>query len=188
MSTGTGVQVVVNLFEKTINFTVNILLQLAYRVEGGRGLSTEGYMSNRHESIERGFRTWVTEQKLLFVRFQIYDPKSNEAYEIVQVDLKYLDDPIEKVVKPPVDPLEALMKQLKKLPSDAKFSVIVRNEEGASEVPGWSPAKFKDLIGGVSKEIVVGDEEHGFGHVTGRVVYTISNWEKQLDQHNEVNR
>jgi hypothetical protein len=35
MSTGTGVQVVVDLFEKTINFTVNILLQLAYRVEGG---------------------------------------------------------------------------------------------------------------------------------------------------------
>src|SRR5688500_13705775 len=80
MSTGTGVQVMVDLLEKTVNYTVNILLQLAYRVEGGRGLSGAGYMSQLHETIERGFRTWVSEQKLLFVRFQLYDPTSNEAY------------------------------------------------------------------------------------------------------------
>jgi hypothetical protein len=64
MSTGTGVQVMVDLLEKTVNYTVNILLQLAYRIEGGRGLSDAGYMSRLHETIERGFRTWVSEQKL----------------------------------------------------------------------------------------------------------------------------
>ena len=77
-------------------------------------------------------------------------------------------------------------KPLKKLPKDAKFSIIVKNAPGASEVPGWVPSKFKSHIGGVSQEIEVGDEDHGFGHIKGRVVYRISNWEKQLDQPNEV--
>jgi hypothetical protein len=44
-------------------------------------------------------------------------------------------------------------------------------------------------MGGVSEEIEVGDEEHGFGHVMGRVVYTLSNWGgKQQDQNNGVNK
>jgi hypothetical protein len=189
MSTGTGVQVMVDLLEKTVTYTVNILLQLAYRVEGGRGLSGEGYMSRLHETIERGFRTWVSEQKLLFVRFQLYDPTSNEAYEVVQVNLTYTTDPHEEVVKPPIEQLEALMKKLKKLPPDAKFGVIVQNAPGASEVPGWSPAAFKELMGGVSEEIEIGDKEHGFGHVWGKVVYTISNWDRQQqDQHNGVQK
>jgi hypothetical protein len=128
----------------------------------------------------------VAEQTLLFVRFELYDPKSNKAYEVVQVDLTYLADPIEKVVRPPIEQLEGLMRSLKKLPSDAKFNVIVKTAPGASDVPGWSRAAFKELIGGVSEEIEVGDEEHGFGHVTGKVVYTISNWSKeQQDQHPE---
>jgi hypothetical protein len=81
------------------------------------------------------------------------------------------------------------MKKLQKLPSDAKFGVIVQNAPGASEVSGWQPAAFKELMGGVSEEIEVGDEEHGFGHVMGRVVYTLSNWGgKQQDQNNGVNK
>ena len=145
-------------------------------------------MSRLHEIIERGFRTWVSEQKLLFVRIQIYDPTSNQAYELVQVNLTYTTDPIEAVKPPPIEQLEALMKKLKKLPSDAKFGVIVQNAPGASEVPGWSPAAFKELMDGVSEEIVVGDEEHGFGHILGKIVYTISNWGgKQQNQHFGVN-
>jgi hypothetical protein len=189
MSTGAGVHVTVDLLEKTVNYTVNILLQLAYRVEGGRGLSSAGYMSRFHEIIERGFRTWVSEQKLLFVRFQLYDPTSNEAYEVVQVNLTYTADLHEKVVKPPIEQLETLMKKLKKLPPDAKFGVIVQNAPGASEVPGWQPAEFKKLMGGVAEEIKVGDEKHGFGHVLGEIIYTISNWDRQQqDQHNGVQK
>ena len=184
MSTGTSVTVGVNLLEKAITYTVNVLFQLGYRLEGGRGLSGGGYMSRLHDVLERGFTTWVAEQKLLFVRFELYSSQSNKAYEYVQVDLTYLADPIERVVKAPVEQLEGIMKKLKTLPSDAKFNVIVKTAPGASDVPGWSRAEFKELIGGVAEEIVVGDEEHGFGHVTGKVVYTISNWSnEQQDQY-----
>jgi hypothetical protein len=189
MSTGVGVQVMVDLLEKTVTYNVNILLQLAYRIEGGRGLSGAGYMSRLHETIERGFRTWISEQKLLMVRFELYNPASNEAYEVAQVDLTYTAEPTEKVVKPPIEQLETLMKKLTKLPADATFNVIVRNAPGASEVPGWTPSAFKELMGGVSEEIEVGNEEHGFGHVWGKVVYLISNGaRKQQDQHNGVNK
>ena len=188
MSTGTGVSVIVDLFEKTITYTVNVLFQLGYRIEGGRGLSGGGYMFRFHTVLERGFTTWLSEGTLLFIRFELYDPKSGQAYEVVQVNLTYLEDPIERVVKVPIEQLESLMKKLSKLPSDAKFNVIVKTAPGASEVPGWSRSAFKELMGGISEEIEVGDEDHGFGHVKGKVVYTISNWEKQQNQLNEVDR
>ena len=189
MSTGTSVKVTVNLLEKAITYTVNVLFQLGHRIEGGRGLSGGGYMSRSHSHLERGFTTWVSEQTLLFVRFELYSSQSNKAYEYVQVNLTYLADPIERVVRAPIEQLEGIMKKLRKLPSDAKFNVIVKTAPGASEVPGWSRAEFKPLIGPVAEEIEVGDEEHGFGHITGKVVYTISNWsEDQQDQHNEVIR
>jgi hypothetical protein len=49
MSTGTSVTVSVNILEKAITYTVNVLFQLGYRIEGGRGLSGGGYMSRLHD-------------------------------------------------------------------------------------------------------------------------------------------
>ncbi len=189
MSTGTALKVTVNLLEKAVNYTVNILMQLGYRIESGRGLSGAGYMSGEHEVIERGFRTWITEQKLLRVRFQIYDPKTDKAYEVVEANLTYTADSREKVVKPPIEQLEAAMKKLQKLPSDAKFGVIVQCAPGYSEVPGWTTGEFKELMGGLSEEIEVGTEAHGFGPIWGRIIYRIGNWGgKQQDQYRGARR
>jgi hypothetical protein len=147
MSTGTVVRLVVDLIQKEINFTVNTLLQMAYRIESGRGLSSDGYMSRRHQSIERGLRAWVTEQTLVAVMFEIFDPQADEAYERGEVTLTYAADPIED-------------EQVVKL------------------------TRLRDLKGGVAEEIEVG-EEYGFGHMKGKVVYTIGNWDgHQQDQHN----
>jgi hypothetical protein len=188
MTTGAGVKVVVDLLQKEITYTVNILLQMAYRIESGRGLSGEGYMSRTHEIIERGFRTWVTEQKLQSVHFEIYDPQSDKAYEVGNVYLTYIADPVEQVVKPPIEQLESLFTKLKKLPPGAQFRVVVHNAPGYSEVPGWYLTTLKDLMGGVAEEIEVGDEKHGFGRMWGKVVYTIGNWGgKQQDQHKGAN-
>ena len=67
MSTGTVVKLNVDLIQKETNYTVNTLLQMGYRIESGRGLSSDGYMSRSHENIEKGFRAWVTEGTLLGV-------------------------------------------------------------------------------------------------------------------------
>jgi hypothetical protein len=170
--------------QKEINYMVNILLQMMYRIEYGRGLSKAGYMARTHEIIERGLRTWLTEQKLQTVFIEIYDPTADKSYERGEVTITYTADPTEKVVKPPVEKLEKLFKKLKKLPPGAQFRIVVNNAPGYSEVPGWYSTTLKDFMGGVAEEIEVDDEAHGYGRLWGRLVLKIGNWDgNQHSQH-----
>jgi hypothetical protein len=134
-------------------------------------------MARNHEIIERGFRTWLTEEKLQKVHFELYDPDSDHAYEVGVVSLEYIADPREEVVKPPIDELEKLFQKLRKLPPGAKFRVVVTTAPGASEVEGWYPTTLRPLLGGVKEDIEVGS--HGFGHVSGKTRYLIGNWDGQ---------
>jgi hypothetical protein len=96
----------------------NTLLQISYRIEAGR-VQTGHSMADYQEVIERGFRTWLAEEKLLRVHFELFSPQSNQAYEVCVVELTYSTDPREEVVKPPIEELEALFTKLEKLPSCA---------------------------------------------------------------------
>jgi hypothetical protein len=135
-------------------------------------------MSRTHQIIENGFRAWLAEEKLLDVRFEIFDPHSDKAYEVCVVALEYVADPNEDdanvVKKPPIEQLEALCTRLPQLPEDAKFRVMVHTAPGASEVEGWYPTVGKELMGGVKEDIEVGGG-HGFAHIKGKTRYLISN-------------
>ena len=123
------------------------------------------------------------------VTYELFDPQLDAAYEHGKVSLTYTADPNEKVVKPPIEQLESLFQKLEKLPSGAKFRVVVHTAPGASDVPGWQPTQLRELKGGVAQAIEVGDEEYGFGRIKGKVVYTIGNWSgQQHHQHNGCNK
>jgi hypothetical protein len=176
MST-TMIKLEVNILQKSFTYMTNTLLQIGYRIEHGRGL-TGGYMTRLHEVIERGFRTWLTEEKLQIVHFEIFDRSSDKAYEVGKVSLEYTADPTEEdlvVKKPPLEELETLFKRLRQLPPGAQFRVVATTAPGASKVEGWEPTRLRELLGGVSEEIEIGDG-HGFGNVRGRTRYLIGNY------------
>jgi hypothetical protein len=173
MSATTVLKLGVDLLEKSVNFAVNCLILLGYRIEAERGL--KGYMTRNQEWIERGIRTWVSEQKLLSLHYEIYDEESDKAYERCQIDLKYFTNPQgQEVVKPPVEQLEALLRQLEKLPPTARFRVVAMKAPGASEVEGWVPTTLREFLDGDPEDIEVGDKEHGFGHIWSRIVYKVA--------------
>jgi hypothetical protein len=163
-------------------YMANSLLQIGYRIEHGRGLSGDGYISRHHEILERGFRTWLAEQKLLSVHVEIFDPESDLAYEVGKVLLEYSTNPREEAVKPPIEQLEEILARLESLPPGAKLRVVAMRAAGASIVPGWQPATLKALIGGVSEELDVGDGPHGFGHIVGKIRYVIGKWGKPKEE------
>jgi hypothetical protein len=169
-----------NLVEKSVTYMANTLLQMGYRIEHGR-VPGSRYMSRTHQIILIGFTTWLAEEKLLDITFEIYDPQSDKAYEVGVVEMEYLADPNEEnVVKPPIEQLEALFTRLQKLPDGAQFRVVVNTAPGASEVEGWYPTTLKELMGGVKEDIDVGDS-HGFGPIKGKTRYRISNWDEKGD-------
>src|SRR5437773_629163 len=87
MTTTTKLKIGVELLEKSTIYTSNIVTQIGYRIENGRGL--RGYMQANQEWIERGIQTWLGEQKLLSAHYEIYDPETDKAYERCQIDLTY---------------------------------------------------------------------------------------------------
>jgi hypothetical protein len=137
--------------------------------------------ANQHW-IEAGVRTWLTEQTLRKVRFEMYSPQSDQAYEYCDVEISYLDDPREEVVKPPIEELEALFTRLEKLPPQAKFRVVVTTAPGASHVDGWAPTTLRELAGGVKEVHEVGTEGHGYGPINGRTSLWVSNWYTQPEK------
>jgi hypothetical protein len=152
----------------------NCLIQIGFRIENGRGLG--GYMCQNLECIERGFKTWLGEQKLLSAHYEIYDPSTDKAYERCQIDLHYITDANEQVVKPPIEQLETLLKTLDRLPPGAQLRVVAMRAPGASIVEGWYPTELKPFFGGSSEDIHVGDTDHGFGHIWGRICYRVGKW------------
>lgn len=176
----TMIKLEVNILQKSIVYMTNTLLQLGYRIEHGRGVAG-GYMARYHEVIERGFRTWLTEEKLQVVHFEVFDRRSDKAYEVGQVSLEYTADPNEEdlvVKKPPIEQLETLFKRLRQLPPGAQFRVVATTAPGASEVVGWYPTTLRPLLGGVKEDIDIG-EGHGYGNVRGKTRYLIGNWDGQ---------
>jgi hypothetical protein len=177
MSTTTIVKVGVNLFEKAMVYMVNCLMQIGFRIEHGR-VQGGHYMTDLMEIIERGLRVWLTEQKLLKVIFELSPPASEEAYERCTVEISYITDPTEEVLKPPIEQLEDLMSRLAKLPADAQFGLLVTLAPGYTEVPGWGPpTTLKELMGGVKEEYAVGTDGYGYGPIKGTIVYTVANWQ-----------
>jgi hypothetical protein len=171
MSTTTVLKLGVNLMMKSTIFMTNCLTQIGYTIENGRGLG--GYMCQNQEWIERGFQTWLGEQKLLSAHFEIYDPSTDKAYERCQIDLHYTTEATEQVVKPPIEQLETLLKKLDKLPPGAQMRVVAMKAPGASAVEGWYPTELKPFISGDTEDIEVGDKEYGFGHTWGKIVYKV---------------
>jgi hypothetical protein len=172
MTTTTKLKIGVNLLEKSTIYTSNCITQLGYRIENGRRLP--GYMQANQEWIERGIQTWLGEQKLLSAHYEIYDPATDKAYERCQIDLTYIFDAREEVVKPPIEELDALLRKLPKLPPGAKIRIVVTKAPGASDVKGWYKTELRPFVGGSTEDITVGDNAHGFGHIWGRVVYKVA--------------
>jgi hypothetical protein len=132
-------------------------------------------MMKHHQSLEEAFRTWIAEQTLQTMHYEIYDPSSDTAYEVGVVSLDYFADPNEEVVKPPVSELEQLLARLNTLPAGAQFRCVVTTAPGATKIPGWTSTRLKDLMGGTKEDVSVGS--FGFGHAQGSLVYRIGNWD-----------
>jgi hypothetical protein len=176
-TTTTSVKMKVNLFERAAVYQVNSLLQLLFRTEHFR-IQGGHFMTDYLEIIERGLKTWLTEQTLERVYCEIYSPHKGTAYERLEAVIDYVDNPTEEVVKAPVGELEELMGKLAKLPADATLRVLVSVKEGHTVVEGWGfPDRLKDFEGGVKEEHQIGKEEgHGYGPVKSRMTYYVSNW------------
>ncbi len=181
MSMTTTITVGVNILTQAITYQCNTLLQMGYLIEHGR-VQGGHHMVDYQEVFERGLMAWLTEQKLERVHFELYSPQSNTAYERCEVEISYLADPREEVVKPPIAQLEELFTRLEKLPADAQFRLVVSTAPGASAVPGWAPTTLRDFSGGVKETHAVGGEGHGYGPISGRTSYIVANWNGQVDK------
>ena len=113
------------------------------------------------------------------VCFELFDRAADKAYEVFTVDINYLTDPHEEVIKPPVEQLEDVLKKLRQLPPGAQFRVVAMRAPGFTHVDGWYPTRLRELKGGVAEQIEVGDKDFGYGFAMGKITYKGGNWDGQ---------
>jgi hypothetical protein len=165
------VEVSVNVMEKSVTYMANTLFQMAFRVAKDRGLPAELIVRNR-DSLERGFFTWLAEQSLLSLHFEIVAPDGSKALERWDVSFDYSADPDLEVRKPPVEEIGDVCRRLRALPPGTWYRLIVHTKPDASKVDGWTPTTFKPFTAS-REEALPG---WGFGHIGGKAFCREGTW------------
>jgi hypothetical protein len=165
------VEVSVNVMEKSVTYMANTVFQLGYRIAKGRGLSPE-YITRSRDILERGFFTWLAEQTLLSLHFEIISPEGAKALERWDVSFAYSASPNLEVRKPPVDEVERVCAKLRSLPPGTYYRVLVTTKPGASKVEGWNDASFLPFTQAKEQDL----SGWGYGHIGAKLMYREGTW------------
>ena len=171
MSVLTIETVEVNLITQSAIALANMVFRVLLEIARERGLSS-GYLADGREVVEKGLFTWLAEEALILVRFEVSFPESDKALEVFELGFEYVDDGSEDLIKPDIEHLRDFCRQLNSLPVGAEYEVKVSHEPWASEVEGWVPCTFKEVD--VEREDVLGD--FGYGAIGGHLTYQGSVW------------
>jgi len=166
-----GVGVGVNIVEKSVTYVSNTVIQLLFRIAHKRGLDPS-YIQGNLDVIEKGLRTWLSEQKLRALLLQVFVADKDDALENWETMFEYYADPKEEVRKPPVQEIEKACEGLAKLPPGATYRIFASLDPDATEVDGWVPGTPKSLVAALEKVF----EDWGFGQVGAKVRYQGGNW------------
>lgn len=160
------VGVVIDTFTKSVNFQVNMLMQLGLHLVKERGLSPR-YIISQRATLEAGMFTWLTEQSLLGFSYEIYDPTNHVALERFDIDFVYSNEPDSSVRPLNRQKISDVCRKLTALPPGTEYRVIVQTAPGATDVEGWEPTEYLPL--GESVDIEIG--EHGYGNIGAKLIY-----------------
>ncbi|MBD9395349.1 HORMA domain containing protein [Acidovorax sp. ACV01] len=114
-----------------------------------------------HKVLHAGIKRWIESEHLDFVTLEIYHPKTNALIKRWDIAVTYSWS--SEAGNFWVDP-EALRYAISKeglLPSEALYSVIVKNKVGRPDVDGWSATEFRSTDGMVRQSIGTGVEHNG---------------------------
>ncbi|MBA5868336.1 MAG: hypothetical protein GDA67_16710 [Nitrospira sp. CR1.3] len=160
------VGVVIDTLTKSVNFQVNMLLQLGLHLVKERGLSPT-YIIKHRTTLEAGLFTWLTEQSMLGFSYEIYDPANQVALERFDIAFAYSNEPDSKVRPLDRQRISEVCRKLTTLPPGTEYRVIVQTAPGAAVVEGWEPTEYLPL--GDSVDIEIG--EHGYGNIGAKLIY-----------------
>jgi len=165
------VEVSVNVMERSVTYMANTLFQLAFKIARERGLPPDYITANR-DILERGFFTWLAEQTLQSLHFEIVSPDSRKALERWDVSFDYSADPDPDVRKPPIEELASVCKKLRSLPHGTYYRILVTTKPGASKVEGWYDTSFMPFTAS-RKEALPG---WGYGNIGANLWYREGTW------------
>lgn len=160
----------VNLITTSATAVTNMIFRVLLDIARERGLSSN-YLADRREVIEKGLFTWLSEEAMKFLRFEVSFPDSNKALEVFELNFEYIANGNRELQKPDIQRLHEFCAALDALPQGAQYVIKVQNESWASQVEGWVPSTFKEVDGG-RRELT----EFVYGSIAASVSYRRGNW------------
>jgi len=172
MSVLTIESVEVNLITTSATAVTNMIFRVLLDIARERGLSSS-YLADLREVIQKGLFTWLSEEALKFLRFEVSFPNSNKALEVFELHFEYIANGSRELQKPNIQRLHEFCSQLAALPQGVQYVIKVHNESWASQVEGWVPTTFKE-VDGDSRDLEGGG--FAYGSIAASVSYRGSKW------------
>lgn len=165
------VRVSVNVMTKSVNYVVNTIFLLAFRITKWRGLPPH-YLASNRDIIERGLFTWLAEQTLEQLHIEVISPDSSRALERWDMAFIYSADPDPEVGQPAMGDVESLCRKLRALPPGTQYRLLVQTKPGASDVEGWRESQFLPFTAAREQDLT----QWGYGNIQGRLMYREGTW------------
>lgn len=159
-------EIAVNTVQKSVTYIANTMFQVFIRITSERHLGP-GYITQNREIIENGLFVWLAEQTLEWACLEVFCPGIDQALERWDFQFSYVHTVQTELDRPPINGMTELCQKLRSLPTHAKYRIVVTTARGATEVPGWSPTKLRDLDESESQEL----EAWGYGNVSVKLTY-----------------
>src|SRR5712691_2542075 len=141
-----------NILLQSMNMIVNSVMEVLLEITYLRKLDPADLL-RRRKGMEEVMYVWLHEQSLRGVLFEVSLPGSTNALEHWDTSLTYRDTPDSEVKRAPTEELKRFGQTLKALPPGSSYNIIMRLAPNAREIPGWGPAKRKNINPTVEKHI-----------------------------------
>lgn len=145
VKTSTRTSVRANVASRSFTWVSNELVRCITEVVVGRGLSLD-YVHQHHDTLFKGFRTWLSLHKLKAAVLEIYDTGTDKLVEKCPFQISYQAEAVngEEKFHTDIDKLKAALAALPPLRPGCKYRILADLEDNAPDVPGWAPSRYRD--------------------------------------------
>lgn len=158
--------VTVNTFTHSVVYVTDNVLKSLKDIIQASGLDPT-WITDNWKFLSDGFNTWMGSKHLEKVELEIYDPSTDKLIIRWDIDICYGwssgDDGSFWV---DTDQLKYAIKKAGIVPSEARYTLNVRNKPDRPEVPGWTTASSRSIEGMVRQSLGSTVEHSGLGAST----------------------
>ncbi|MGN6110262.1 MAG: HORMA domain containing protein [Kofleriaceae bacterium] len=151
----------VNTYTHSVTYVADNILKSLKDIIRLSGMNP-ARLIERWESIEKALKTWLASKHLQKVVLEVYHPSTDNLIMRWEIEMAY-DQPGDGTFYTDTERLRYDIKKTGLVPSSAHYCIVLETKNGAPDVEGWGPTKYRSTAGMVRQSLGSTVEHNGLG-------------------------